>query len=353
MSTPNTSIALTTADPTSPPASISTATTPTTSAVSLPVTSSDPEPSSNPIQSSTTGRATRSRTTARATGTSGSNTGPTQGAGDGGGDDGNSNNDNKKPSLAGPIIGGIAGVLVLGFLVAVFVMRYKKKSRARKRRLEFLGDNQGGADASHRPAPAQNNAPSPSPLSGNRPLEMTVIAGGDGGVAALGAAAGHSHRANNDGYDYQQGYQQVPHGGYPEQYGNDQYDPYYAQRQQNQQQGYYVDPQQQGYYHDDHHYKNQFTPPVPINSNPSHGTGSPSMTHATVSPKSYPQPPPSTATGGQSSPDTPFHSSAPVPGGPSSYDKNTKIEGGYVGAQSAARNPQLVPEPQEGIKVPV
>lgn len=184
--------------------------------------------------------------------------------------------------------------------------------------------------------------------------------GGSTAVAAspvVGAAAAQHH--TNDAYDYQQGYQQAPYGGYPEQYSNDQYDPYYAQRQQQQppqQQGYYVDPQQQqGYYQDNQQYQNQFVPPAPISNNLSLGTGSPSMTHATASPPAYPHPPPSTATGDQHSPHTSFQSSAPVPvpGGGSSYDKNAKVESGYAGTQSSARNPQLVPEPQEGIKVPL
>ncbi|KAF9959422.1 hypothetical protein BGZ72_009683 [Mortierella alpina] len=325
------------------------------SASYVPSPSADPYPS-QPDPTSAVRTSTKSRGPGKATSTSGSAPEP---SGTNGGKPPGTDDSSSAP--VGAIIGGIAGVLVIGFLIAVFVMRYKKKSRARKRRLDFLGDSADGA--SHRPVSTQGaGGLSPSPLPGSRPLEMAAL-GGSAAVAAspvVGAAAAQHHA--NDAYDYQQGYQQVPYGAYPEQYSNDQYDPYYAQRQQQQppqQQGYYVDPQQQqlqqqGYYQDNQQYQNQFVPPVPISNNLSLGTGSPSMTHATASPPSYPHPPPSTATGDQHSPHTSFQSSvpAPLPGG-SSYDKNAKVESGYAGTQSSARNPQLVPEPQEGIKVPL
>ncbi|KAF9937249.1 hypothetical protein BGZ65_001636, partial [Modicella reniformis] len=150
------------------------------------------------------------------------------------------------------------------------------------------------------------------------------------------------------------GYQQAPYGnGYPDQQ-YDQYDPYYAQHQQQAAQGYYPD-QQQGYYPPEEQYPNQFMPPVPLGNNNgySQGTGSPSMTHATASPKSYPQPPPSTTTGGYPSPSTLLQSDE-VPG-QSAYDKHAKIENEYVGTQTQthARNPQLVPEHDDRIKVPL
>ncbi|KAF9926435.1 hypothetical protein BGZ67_008103 [Mortierella alpina] len=331
----------------------SSATSAPTSASYVPSPSADPNPS-QPDPTSVV-RTSSKKPGGKATSTSGGTPEPT-GTGSGSPQNGGSNSSS---APVGAIIGGIAGVLVVGFLIAVFVMRYKKKSKARKRRLDFLGDSADGA--SHRPVSTQGaGGLSPSPLPGSRPLEMAAM-GGSAAVAAspvVGAAAAQ-HHAN----DYQQGYQQVPYGGYPEQYNNDQYDPYYAQRQQQQppqQQGYYIDPQQhqlqqQGYYQDNQQYQNQFAPPVPIGNNLSLGTGSPSMTHATASPPSYPHPPPSTATGDHHSPHTSFQSpvSAPVPGGGSSYDKNAKVESGYAGTQSSARNPQLVPEPQEGIKVPL
>ncbi|KAF9576045.1 hypothetical protein EC968_000605 [Mortierella alpina] len=340
---------------TTPSPSPVTSAPPTTSYVPSP--SADPNPSQpDPTPSP---RTSSRRPGGRSTSSSG---GPPAPTGTNPGDKGGGEDDSSSSSApVGAIIGGIAGVLVLGFLIAVFVMRYKKKSRARKRRLDFLGDSADGA--SHRPVSTQGaGGPSPSPLPGSRPLEMAAM-GGSAAVAAspvVGAAAAQHHA--NDAYDYQQGYQQAAYGGYPEQYSNDQYDPYYAQRQQQQppqQQGYYVDPQQQqlqqqGYYQDNQ-FQTQFAPPLPISNNLSLGGGSPSMTHATASPPAYPHPPPSTATGDHHSPHTSFQSSvpAPVPGAGSSYDKNAMIENGYAGTQSSARNPQLVPEPQEGIKVPL
>ncbi|KAG0041185.1 hypothetical protein BGZ90_010010, partial [Linnemannia elongata] len=62
---------------------------------------------------------------------------------DSGNDAGQKDGTNNK-SIIAPVIGGIAGVLVLAFLVAVFVMRQRKKSKARKRRLEFLDDHNAG-----------------------------------------------------------------------------------------------------------------------------------------------------------------------------------------------------------------
>jgi hypothetical protein len=38
---------------------------------------------------------------------------------------------------------------------------------------------------------------------------------------------------------------------------------------------------------------------------------------------------------------------------PGDYDKYAKVENEYAGTQSHARNPQLVPEDEERIKVPM
>ncbi|KAF8939437.1 hypothetical protein BGZ58_009713 [Dissophora ornata] len=347
------------------PATTTTTSTTTTTQATVPTVTTDPASSPDPSKPTTSkaGKTTggvRTNTTADPT-SSAIGTGPTQASGSNGNGNGNSNGSSSSAkSVIGPAIGGVAAVLVLAFLIGVFMMRYKKKNKARKRRLDFLEDHHGGsssgtalsgaalsgaalggagaAAASHSPASTQNAALRPSTPAGGRPLEM----------AAVGASAAIASNPHNEGYDYQQGYQQVPYNGYPEQYN--QYDPYYAQRQQ-QAQGYYAD-QQQGYYPEGQHYQNQFAPPAPVGIN-SQGTSSPSMTHATASPKSYPQPPLSTTTGGHSSPHTPLQSTVPAPGGGIPYEKNAMAENGYAGSHSPARNPQLVPEHEDRIKVPV
>ncbi|KAG0354282.1 hypothetical protein BC939DRAFT_509002 [Gamsiella multidivaricata] len=327
----------------------------------LPSPTSNPYPiSPDPAQPTTTskGGGGKPTTTRKGTGASTTSSGPAPTTTPENGGDNSGGDKSSKPSVLAPVIGSIAAVLVLAFIVGVFVMRYKKKSRARKRRLEFLEDHTGtgtttalggagagagaaaAAASSQHPTSAQNTG-RPSTSGGTRPLEMAAVGGG--AVAA--------NQLHNEGYDYQQGYQQVPYGGYQDQY--DQYDPYYAQRQQ-QAQGYYAD-QQQGYYPEQQQaYQNQFGPPIPLH-NGGQGTGSPSMTHATASPKSYPQPPPSTTTGGYSSPRTPQQSAVPVPvpGDGHLYDRNAKVESEYAGAHSAGRNPQLVPENEDRIKVPL
>ncbi|KAF9182452.1 hypothetical protein BGZ51_000685 [Haplosporangium sp. Z 767] len=348
-----------TATSSAPPAST------TSSAVVPPAPTVDPGPNPpNPSNPSNPSNPTDSTSSATSTTTKKGRPAPTKATGtpSNGIDPAPTNNpeDNEdgtgKKSIVGPVVGGIAGVLVLAFLIAVFVMRYKKKNGARKRRLEFLGDHDNGAGSDDPAVPpaATQSASGASPATASRPLEMAAISGG-AGAAATAAAAHHRPNNHNDGYDYQQGYQQVPYGGYPDQH--DQYDPYYAQRQQQQQyqqqqyqqQGYY--PDQQGYYADENQYQNQYAAPVPL-PHTSQTTGSPSMTYATASPTSYPQPP-SITTGGHSSPRTPLQS-VPVPAVPDmSYDKNAKVESGYVGVHSTARNPQLIPQPDEGIKVPI
>lgn len=265
--------------------------------------------------------------------------------------------DPEKKSIVAPVVGAIAGILILAFFVAVFVMR-KRKAAARKRRLDFLGEGSNnepitsgsgagtGAAAAiggaHRPS-SVSSTPRPSNQAAHRPMEMT-------GVAKSPQRASVQPGYNNN---YQQGYQQVPYGQgqgqgdyqYPDQYQyqnqnqNDQYDPYYAQRQQQQQQAYYPDQQQQGYYeYPDQQQQSQFVAPGPL------AHSSPSMSNSSA----YPPPPPSTITANQSSPRTPLaQAGAPQ----AAYDKNAKE--GYAGTQSPARNPQMVPEPEEAIKVPV
>ncbi|KAG0307137.1 hypothetical protein BGZ98_000956 [Dissophora globulifera] len=159
-------------------------------------------------------------------------------------------------------------------------------------------------------------------------------------MAAIGGSTLAASQHHNDGYDYQQGYQQVPYGGHTE-----QYDPYYDQRQ-HQAQGYYAD-QQQGYYPEEQQYHNQYAPSTPHNgtASVSLGSSSPSTTLVGASPMSYPQPPPA-----MSSPRTSTQSAVPVaPGGPS-YLNNAKVENN---THSPLRNPQLVPENEERIKVPI
>ncbi|KAG9060968.1 hypothetical protein KI688_007797 [Linnemannia hyalina] len=343
-------------------------TTPATSDVPV-VPNPTPEPTSDtpdPSQTGTPKTKNPTRTTSRVTSSA---TGPATGTatlpGGGGGNGPDQKDGGSGKSILAPVVGGIAGALVLAFLVAVFVMRHRKKNKARKRRLEFLDDHNagpitsgattggaGGAAGSHRPDSLSSPLP-PRPATpigrssgpGGRPLEMAAIGG-------AGAAAAHHHHKQQqqqhqaDGYDYQQGYQQVPYGGYPDpaqQQPYDQYDPYYAQRQQQQAQEYYAD-QQQGYYPEAHSYQqqNQFTPEAPVR-------GSPAMTQNTVASNlAYPPPPPSTTTGGHSSPrTTPLQQSAvPVPA-QGSFEKGAP----YANSSSAARNPQVITE--DDVKVPM
>ncbi|KAG0321193.1 hypothetical protein BG000_003329 [Podila horticola] len=283
--------------------------------------------------------------------TSGSGGAPVPTPGDGNTD--NKGDGSEKKSIVAPVVGAIAGILVLAFFVAVFVMR-KRKAAARKRRLDFLGEGSnnepitsgsagtGAAAAAiggaHRPS-SVSSTPRPSNQAAHRPIEMAGVAKPQSPPQRASAQPGYNN--------YQQGYQQVPYGQgqgdyqYPDQYQyqkqNDQYDPYYAQHQQQQQQGYYPD-QQQGYYeYPDQQQQNQFVAPGPL------AHSSPSMSNSSA----YPPPPPSTITAAQSSPRTPLAQA----GSPqAAYDKNTKE--GYAGTQSPARNPQMVPE-DEAIKVPV
>ncbi|KAF9918067.1 hypothetical protein FBU30_000403 [Linnemannia zychae] len=343
---------------TAPPTSLP----PTSTAPNPPVSPTanpnpNPNPSPDPTQTSTKPKPNRPTSTkGPVTGTA---TGVPPGPGNGGTiDDGSNTNkgdsgDGKK-SIIAPVIGGIAGALVLAFLVAVFVMRQRKKNKARKRRLEFLDDHSAGPitsasvgrpDSLSSPHPPRPATPVNRPSGpGARPLEMAAIGGG-------AAAHHHQQQHQNDGYDYQQGYQQVAYGGYsdPSQQQYDQYDqqydPYYAQRQQQQAHEYYAD-QQQGYYPEGHSYQqSQFTPAAPARGSLN---GSPAMTQATASNMAYPPPPPSTTTGGHSSPrTTPLQQSAVPPPGQISMEKGAP----YAGTQSAVRNPQIITE--DDVKVPM
>ncbi|KAG0204051.1 hypothetical protein BGX28_003892 [Mortierella sp. GBA30] len=273
-----------------------------------PGTTPDPDPS-------TPGKPRPSRAPGRTTGGAGANPTHVPGAGGNNGNNGNNNNGgnnnggigdgttgnstkdgqtSSSSSLAGPIVGGIAGVLVVAFLVGVFVMRYRKKNRARQRRLDILLDQNGqGQDQVHAlgltgdgtTAATGGDAGavkgSPGPRRPSTHLEMNAI-----GAGAM--AAHQQHPYGNEGYenyDYQQGYQQVPYGQYQEQY--DQYDPYYQQPG-----GGQLPPV--GYYHPENspqlQQQQQLHP---------YGAGSPSVAHAvTGSPSlaSYPQHVPSPLT---------------------------------------------------------
>ncbi|KAF9215013.1 hypothetical protein CPC16_002297 [Podila verticillata] len=331
-------------------------TTVPTSAPTQPTNDPNPPPpasSDDPIQSTSKGtgppKSTKTPKGAGTTGT-GTATGPGGSLPSGGGTIDNDKGESSSKSVAGPVIGAIAGVLVIGFFVAVFVMR-KRKAAARKRRLDFLGDGNNepitsggtGAIGAHRPS-SISSTPRLSNQAAHRPMEMASV--GAKPLPKLTNSPGYNNNNN-----HQLGYQQVPvpYGQgdqyqYPDQqyqYQDGQYDPYYAQRQQQQQQqGYYPD-QQQGYYEypdQQQQQQNQFVAPGPL------AHSSPSMSNSSA----YPPPPPSTITATQSSPRTPLaHAGAPQ----SAYEKNAKE--GYAGTQSPARNPQMVPEPEEAIKVPV
>ncbi|KAF9431639.1 hypothetical protein BGZ76_011902 [Entomortierella beljakovae] len=235
---------------------------------------------------------------------------------------GSSHNGSSSKSIIGPIIGGIAGVLVLAFLVAVFVMRHRKKNKA-KRRLDILlgpGQNQDHS------SPITSNKPRPSSMHGTQQstqVEMTAIPSNNTAHSGLG---GPAYQTNDgySGYEYQQGYQNVPYGGYQDQYDQyGQYDPYYQQPAAAQQASqmpvanYYPESQQQ------------------LAHQP-FGAGSPAISHSSAPspPKPFPQPP--SVTGG-----SPYQQHLV----PEPYDKQNKIESGdYASAHSPARNPQVIPK---------
>ncbi|CAO3564990.1 unnamed protein product [Mortierella alpina] len=226
-------------------------------------------------------------------------------------------------NLAGPIVGGIAGVLVLAFLVGVFMMRFKKRNQARKRRLDILLDQDGqgqdqvhalgfgGADSGAAGGIPGKGRPESITGSGRRPsthLEMNAVGGG-AAAAAHQQQQQHPYRAEGyDNYDYQQGYQQVPYAQYQEQY--DQYDPYY------QQPGGQLPPV--GYYHPESspHLQQQQQP---------YGAPSPSVAHAVSSPSPIPSsayhPPPTTA---------------------SPHIPQSQVSADYAGSPAHGRSPQEV-----------
>ncbi|KAF9999994.1 hypothetical protein BGZ80_000634 [Entomortierella chlamydospora] len=308
-------------------------------------------PSPSPDQSgngggSSGGKATKTKSSVRTA--TGSGLYPTQVSGSVGNSTGSdtansisggpSDNDGSSKSLAGPIVGGIAGALVLAFLVAVFVMRYRKKSKARQRRLDILLDPEqaqalglsGGSNASGKPRPTSVNSPIPKPST---QLEMAPITSGPAPPGAGGPI--HHSDGGYNGYDYQQGYQNVSYGGYQDQYEQyDQYDPYYQQpiptaqpvMGQLQPTGYYPDsPRQQQQLA---HLQQQRQP---------YGSGSPSICHSSpASQNAYPQQ--IYATG--SSPLVP-HQQQAAPA--ESYERFNKVESSdYIASQSPARNPQII-----------
>ncbi|KAF9372596.1 hypothetical protein BGX21_004739 [Mortierella sp. AD011] len=338
---------------TTAPAETTTTNAPTSDASPVTTTTdgSVANPSPSPDQSGgggggSGGRATKTKSSAR-TATSGGSY-PTQVSGSvgnsTGSDTGNSisggpsENDGSSKSLAGPIVGGIAGALVLAFLIAVFVMRYRKKNKARQRRLDILLDPEqaqalglsGGSNASGKPRPTSVNSPIPKPSA---QLEMAPITSG----AVPPSAGGPIHHSDGgyNGYDYQQGYQSVPYGGYQDQYEQyEQYDPYYQQPMptaqpvmgQLQPTGYYPDsPRQQQQLA---HLQQQRQP---------YGSGSPSISHSSpASQNAYPQQ--IYATG--SSPLVP-HQQQAAPA--ESYERFNKVESNdYIASQSPARNPQII-----------
>ncbi|KAG0028768.1 hypothetical protein BGZ82_008254 [Podila clonocystis] len=368
-----------------PPPATTPATTPpappattTPSPILPPTTSDEPQPpltSDDPSTKTSTSRGTSNTHNPKPSGGgSGGTTNPPVTGGSGNNNTGSgtgtgisdSSKSNSK-SVVGPVIGGIAAVLVLAFLIGVFVMRWRKKSQARKR-LDVLLDQSGqGHDqiaSALGGSPSVGGAGKPRPSSINssvaRPsnvgqMEMAAVGTGAGVVAQQQKQQQQQQQQQYqqqqyqhdgyDNYDYQQGYQQVPYGGYQDQY--DQYDPYYSQ-QQPMAQGH----QPTGYYSETSpHLQNQ------LQGQGQHGpgqhgyTGSPSMTHSSASPSSYPQPPASNTAG---SPRTPLQSATTQTAGGlgSAYDRFNKIElSDYANTQSPARNPQVIPE--ERVKAPM
>ncbi|KAG0050021.1 hypothetical protein BGZ83_005184 [Gryganskiella cystojenkinii] len=288
---------------------------------------------------------------------------------------GNSTSGTSSKSIIAPVIGGIAGVLVLAFLVVVFAMRHRKKSKANKRRLDILFDQNGqgqdqvhalglgaggaagGAGAATKRLSMQSSVARPSNV------EMSAIGGGPGALHSVHDNSydnhgGYHHHSDSNGYDYASSAPN-PYGGYQEQQqppfsqqAYDAYDPFYGgvvqpqslQGGQPQQGGAQLPPA--GYYQD-----NNRTSPAMTYQQPYGGTsvlGSPSVTYSSASPpKSYPPPPP---TGISSSPSPRFQNLSP-PQAPQGYHKNETVAGDYAGAQSSARNPQVVAG--DHVKVPM
>ncbi|KAG0022609.1 hypothetical protein BGZ81_008460 [Podila clonocystis] len=363
--------------PATTPATTPSAPPPTTtpSPVPPPATSDEPQPpltSDDPSTKTSTSRGTSNTHNPKPSGGgNGGTTNPSVTGGSGNNNTGSgtgisdSSKSNSK-SAVGPVIGGIAAVLVLAFLIGVFVMRWRKKSQAKKR-LDVLLDQSGqGHDqitSALGGSPSVGGAGKPRPSSINSSVARPSNVG-QMEMAAVSASAGvvaqqqqqhqqyqqqqYQQQYQHDGYDnydYQQGYQQVPYGGYQDQY--DQYDSYYSQ-QQSMAQGH----QPTGYYAETSpHLQNQLQGQGQQGPGQHGYTGSPSMTHSSASPTSYPQPPASNTAG---SPRTPLQSATTQSAGGlgSAYDRFNKIElSDYANTQSPARNPQVIPE--ERVKAPM
>ncbi|KAG0351800.1 hypothetical protein BG005_008733 [Podila minutissima] len=235
--------------PTTTPATIPPAPQPTTPSPNpLPTDEPQPGPTSDDpsTKTSTSRRPVNSPKPGQSGGGGGGTTSPPATGGSG-----NNNNSNgtgtdrtgitdekTKPdskSVVGPVVGGIAAVLVLAFLIGVFVMRWRKKSRARKR-LDVLLDQSGqghdqitsalggspnvGGAGKPRPSSIHSSVARPSNVG---QMEMAAVGAGAGVVAQQQQQQQQQYQQQYqhdgyDNYDYQQGYQQVPYGGYQDQY---------------------------------------------------------------------------------------------------------------------------------------
>ncbi|KAF9973709.1 hypothetical protein BGZ73_003009 [Actinomortierella ambigua] len=289
---------------------------PATSPPTRPTVTEDPDPpassTSNPKPTKTDGGGGGGGSRPRPSNSKSSGPQPTDGTGkpiDDGPKDPVGSDDKKFPTVA--VVGSLAAVLVLAFLAAVFLMRYRKRKAARKR-LDALLDN-GGSSQGQVQSALNNNKPRPESITSSRPsnagpsgpsnAEMTAIGGAVGAGAAVTAAGsrpGINHNANDyyaTGYAAQQhgyGQGQHPYGAYPDQY--DQYGyPVSSQA------GYgYATAAAVGYGDQHTHQPHPGQEYPPVSAAGGYYRGSPSMAHATA----YPPPPPPT-TG--ASPRASFH----------------------------------------------
>ena len=216
----------------------------------------------------------------------------------------------------------------------------------------------GGAGAA---AGAKHGRTSQS--SGARPSinEMSVIGGGAAAAAAVHDSYDHGvYHNDGGGYHHEGGYDHASAQQYPAPYAGyqdssqqpayDAYDPYYGGIAAQQQASAQLSSQQQqqppsGYYGDTR------TSPAIAYQQPYGGSvvGSPSMTHSSASPTSYPQPPMSAS----ASPRMPLlQTSARSPQASQAFLKNDMnlVGGDYANTQSSARNPQVVTD--DRAKVP-
>ncbi|KAF9197380.1 hypothetical protein BGZ49_002213 [Haplosporangium sp. Z 27] len=349
---PTTTVAPPTTAAPSPTTTTSSYVSPTTDPAATSAVSPSPSPSPDQPGSGggSGGKQTSSRKPATRTSSSiGSTPVPSSGGvgtgnggnGTGGSIGGDSSNSGSSKSVVGPVVGSIAGVLVLAFIVAVFVMRYRKKNKDRQRRLDVLLDPNGpGQDRAQalglggstntlgkpRPSSIQNLATKPSGQ-----LEMAAIAGGAAAPGIIGGPIHHADDGYND-YDYQQGYQHVPYAGYQDQY--DQYDPYYQQPMPLAQPGAQMPPV--GYYPDSPRQRQQL---AQQQHHQPYGAGSPSMSHSSAPSPSKPYPQPPHVAG--SSPLALYQQATPN----DSYERFNKVESSdYAASQSPARNPQIIPD---------